>query len=166
MKKQKKNRIFRLFKLIYIKIFRINDSPQKIAIGLGLGVFLGIMPGTGPLASLFLALLLRVNRAAALLGSILTNTWLSVIMFLLSVKVGSAIMKLNWQDVRNSWLVFLKDFHWANILKVSMIKVILPVILGYLIIALSLGLLVYFIALTIIFVRKRYENKSGINLSR
>lgn len=48
---KKKNRILRLLKLIYIKLFRINDTPQKIAQGFGLGVFLGILPGTGPIAA-------------------------------------------------------------------------------------------------------------------
>jgi len=80
------------------------------------------MPGTGPIAALFLAWILRVNRAAALLGGLLTNTWLSIAIFLLSIKAGSAIMGTNWQDVRQNWLLFLKDFHWLNLFKLSILK--------------------------------------------
>lgn len=144
MKKQKSSiGILRFLKLIYVKLFRINDTPQRIALGLGLGVFLGILPGSGPLAALFLAFLLRVNRAAALLGSLLTNTWLSIATFLLSVKLGSAIMNLRWQEVYQK-------------------KIILPVIVGYFLVAFGLGLAVYLITLIIL----KYANKSRIHLSR
>ena len=156
--KKKKNSLLRLVKLIYIKLFRINDSPQKIAQGFGLGVFLGILPGTGPIAALFLAVLLKVNRISALLGSLLTNTWLSVLTFLLSIKLGSAIMGLNWQDTYNNWTSFLKNFSFSGLFKLSVLKIILPVIIGYFIIASCAGLLAY-LAMVIIF--KRFPRRRG-----
>jgi uncharacterized protein (DUF2062 family) len=119
------------FRLLYIKLFKINDSPQRIALGLGLGVFAGIIPGTGPVAALFLAFIFRVNPASALLGSLLTNTWLSFVTFILAIKVGSAIMHLDWQVVRQGWIL-------------------LPVILGYFIVSFSLGILVYLVTLIIL----------------
>jgi uncharacterized protein (DUF2062 family) len=166
MKKIKKeNNILRLCKLTYIKIFRINDAPQKIALGLGLGVFLGIIPGTGPLAALFLAFAFRVNRAAALLGSLLTNTWLSIVAFLLSVKIGSWVMRVSWQEVRLSWYLFLREFKWSFLLKLSALKIILPVIVGYFIVAFCAGLMVYLIMLVLIS-RKKDENKSRVYFSQ
>jgi len=131
------------FCLLYQKLFNINDTPQRIALGAGLGVFTGIIPGTGPIAALFLAFLLRVNRASALLGSLMTNTWLSLVTFFLSIKVGSAILRINWQDAYNNWTLFFKDFRWIRLFKLSIFKIILPVILGYLIVAFFLGFLVY-----------------------
>lgn len=151
--------------LFYQKLFRINDTPQKTALGLGIGVFAGIIPGMGPLAALFLALILRLNRAAALLGSLLTNTWLSIVTFLLSVKLGSSIMSLNWQDVWRDWELFLRNFHWLDLFKLSILKIILPVIVGYLVVAFSLGLAVYLITL-ITLERIKYADKSRINLPR
>lgn len=148
--KKLKNSIIRFFKLIYVKLFRINDTPQKISLGLGLGVFLGIIPGTGPIASLFLALIFRVNRAAAVLGSLLTNTWLSIVTFILAIKLGATITKVNWQGVQNDWHLFLRDFSWASLFKLSVLKLIFPVIAGYFVIALFLGLVTYLIALIII----------------
>jgi hypothetical protein len=166
MKKKKGiNSILRFLKLIYLKLFRINDTPQKIALGLGLGVFLGILPGTGPLAALFMAFVLRVNRAGALLGSLLTNTWLSIVTFLLSIKIGSAILKNDWQEVHNRWLSFLKEFRWPVLFKISILKIILPVIVGYFVVAFCLGFLVYLIALIAI-TQIRHENKNRINVSR
>ena len=92
-----------LFNLFYERLFKINDSPQKIALGLGLGVFAGILPGTGPLAALFLAFIFRANRASALLGSLATNTWISFVTFVLAIKIGSAILEVSWLDVQAGW---------------------------------------------------------------
>lgn len=169
-RKEKANSIFKFFKIIYSKLFRINDAPQKIALGLGIGVFSGILPGTGPIAALFLAFILRVNRAAALLGSLATNTWLSVVTFPLSIKVGSVIMKIDWQNVYRDWAIFLKNFKFINLFKLSLLKIIFPVIVGYFTVAFCLGLGAYLITL-IILTQIRYGDKTGngnpplINLS-
>jgi uncharacterized protein (DUF2062 family) len=157
MKQEIKNRIAGFFKLIYTKLVKINDTPQRIAAGFGLGVFLGILPGTGPLAALFTAALLRVNLSAALFGSLLTNTWLSILTIPLSIKIGSAIMQLSWQKVYSDWGIFLKDFHWTGLFRLSSLEIILPVLLGYLALGLILGLTAFFIIFVII-KRRRYAH--------
>ena len=146
--------IRKLFVFLQHKLFIINDTPQRIALGAGLGVFTGIIPGTGPIAALFLAMLFRVNRAAALLGSLLTNTWLSLVTFFLSIEIGSAIFGMQWRDVYNNWILFFKDFRWVRLFELSTFNIILPVILGYFIVALSLGFLVY---LTTLIVLKKFK---------
>jgi len=127
-----------------------NDTPQKISLGLGLGVFSGILPGTGPIFALFLAFVLRVNRASALLGSLLTNTWLSIVTILLATKVGARLMHLDWQDVYQSWAFFLKNFKLVDLFKLSLLKILLPVIVGYFVVAFGLGLAVYLVTLIIL----------------
>lgn len=156
----------RLIGLLYLKLVKMNDTPQKISLGFGVGVFSGIMPGTGPVVALFLAWILRANRLAALLGSLLTNTWLSVVIFMLSIKVGSGILRLNWQDTYKGWTALSKDFHWPLLFKLSVSKTILTVIVGYVAVAFCIGMAVYLIALIAI-TRIRYaKNKGRINLSR
>jgi len=145
--------------LLYHKFFRINDTPHRVAAGLGIGVFCGIMPAMGPVAALFLALFLRVNRAAAILGSLATNTWLSIVTFLASVKLGSGLMGLNWLNVRSDWWAFLTQFRWLNLFKFSVLRIILPVIIGYVVIALFLGLVTYLTALIILLKIKRDINR-------
>ena len=152
-------KIRRFFNAFYTKLFRINDTPQKIALGLGLGVFAGILPGTGPLASLFLAFVFRVNRASALLGSLLTNTWLSIVTFILAIKVGSAILRVDWHQLQQDWISNSKGLHGLGLFKVSVLKIIFPVMLGYLVVSFCLGVLVYLVALAVI-TKVRYENKS------
>lgn len=155
MRKKNGNKLQRLLRLIYLRFFRINDTPQRIALGFGLGVFMGILPGTGPLAALCCAFLLRVNRAAAFLGGLLTNTWLSIITFLLAVKIGAFFLKLDWSTVYGQWQLFLKDFHWRNIFTSGVLDMALPVLLGYFIIALFAGVLGYMMSLAaVIQIRK------------
>jgi len=159
MKNKKGNKILRFLKLIYIKLFRIHDTPQRIALGAGIGVFLGILPGTGPIAAIFMAFILRVNRAAALLGSLLTNTWTSVLTFLLSIKIGASIMGVHWQEVHRNWSLFLKDFKLVTLFKLTTLELILPVIVGYAVVGFCLGLIAY-LATLIIITRIKNENKN------
>ena len=154
----------RFLNLLYLKLFRINDSPHRVAAGVGIGFFCGIMPGTGPIAALFLALVLRVNRAAALLGSLATNTWLSIVTFLLSIKLGSAIMGLDWQVVRSDWQLFLNEFRWLNLFKLPILRIILPVIIGYALIGVFLGLVTY-VGTLIILTKLKYADKGRTDIS-
>jgi len=140
----------RIIDFIFAKLFFIDDSAQKIALGVGIGVFSGLLPGTGPAAALFLAFVFRANRAAALFGSILTNTWLSLVTFILAIKVGSVILKLHWQAVYQKAQGLVYDFHWAKFFKLSFLEVLLPVMIGYLAIGLFLGIISYVITFLII----------------
>ena len=142
--------------VILNKLFKINDTPRKIALGVGLGVFSGLMPGTGPAAAVFLAFLFRANRGAALLGSLLTNTWLSLVTFLLAIKAGSFVLGLHWQDVNRKMQGLFHDFGWAKFFKLSFLDVLLPVITGYMIIGLFLAAASYLLTLAII---RKYSSR-------
>ncbi len=144
------NRVSKFFRLIYLKLFRINDAPQKIAVGLGIGVFFGVMPGMGPLIALFFAFLLRVNRAAALLGSLVTNTWLSIPVFFISVKAGSLMTGVGYQHIREGWGAVVKDFTLSKLFALSMRDIVVPVLSGYAVVSLSIGLIAYLVALVIL----------------
>ena len=145
----------RLFKAVYLKIFRINDTPQKIALGMGLGVFMGVIPGTGPIAALALAFLLKANRASALLGSILTNTWLSIPVFLLSLQAGAFLTGVNYGDLNERWSLLVKDFHWAALLDIGIYKFLIPILAGYALISFLIGAIAYVLAFTISVYSKR-----------
>ena len=135
---------------LFAGLFKINDSAQKIALGVGLGVFSGLMPVTGPAAALFLAFVFRANKASALLGSLLTNTWLSLITFVLAIKVGSAILRMRWQDVYQKAQGLIHGFSWIRFFKLSFLDILLPIIIGYIIIGLFLGAAGYLATLLII----------------
>ena len=146
----KDSMLAKVIQFLFSKLFKINDSAQKISLGVGLGVFAGLFPGTGPAAALFLAFIFRANRAAALLGGLLTNTWLSVVTFVLAIKAGSVILKMNWRLVQEQALSLFKNFSWSAFFKLSFSEVLLPLIIGYLVIGLVLGALSYWLTLLII----------------
>jgi uncharacterized protein (DUF2062 family) len=148
-------KVARFFRYIYLKLFRINDSPQRIAIGVGVGVCLGVLPGTGPVAALAAAFVLRVNRAAALIGSILTNTWLSIPVFFVAVKTGAMLTGVRYGDVHAKWHVFVKDFHFKDLLNISAYQIILPVTVGYLVVSFCIGVIAYIIALVLLSIFKK-----------
>ncbi|MEI8344446.1 MAG: DUF2062 domain-containing protein [Candidatus Omnitrophota bacterium] len=138
-KKTVLTKIARLAKLVYLKLFRINDSPLKIALGFGLGVFIGVMPAMGPPVAFVLALILRVNRASALLGSILFNTWIGVLSLLFAIRVGSTVTGLEYARVRDGWNGLIKGFKWERLLEVSVYTVLVPIVIGYSIISLVIA---------------------------
>lgn len=158
------HKLLSFWQLLYRKLFKINDTPQKVALGLGIGVFSGITPGIGILTALFLAVIFRANRAAALLGTLVTNTWLSFVTFVLSIKIGSAILGTDWQDVYGEWLSILKNFRPAKLLTLSALNIVLPIAVGYLAISACFGLLTYAVALLVLSSRRRYEGKGRSNL--
>jgi len=152
----------RIIHFIFAKLFKINDTPEKIALGVGLGVFAGLIPGSGPAAALFLAFIFRANRGAALFGGLLTNTWLSVVTFILAIKVGSVILKMNWQSVQAEVQELMKSSGWLGILKLSFLEVLWPVILGYLVMGLILGGLSY--CFTLLIIRRNFHGNKTVHL--
>ncbi len=101
----KKKRSFRrIFKLIYLKVIRINDSPEKIAKSFALGVFIGIFPtfGIGGILALILAKILKLNYIASVLGTFIMNYFTSPIFWSLSYFLGSLILegKVNFRFLR------------------------------------------------------------------
>ncbi len=149
-KKTKLNRIGRFLKTVYLKLFRINDSPFKIASGFGLGVFIGVMPGVGPVVALLFAFLFRVNRASALLGSLLFNTWVGLIALILAIKIGSAVRGISYNEVYAGWLGVINELKWEKLFEASVYDVLIPIGIGYFIIsfifALVATLIVFMIA--------------------
>lgn len=148
----------KLFRFLYVKFVRINDTPQKVSLGLALGVLLGLIPGTGPVAAITLAIIFRLNKFAALMGSLVTNTWLSIALLIPAIKLGARILNLKWTEIYRDWRVFLIDFRWSALFKISVYKIILPVLVGYVTMGLLLAVLVYLVSVSII-IRRRHEIK-------
>jgi len=154
--KKRGHPVLRFCKFLYLKLVRIHDSPQRIALGFGLGVFLGILPGAGPIASLAAAVFLRVNRVSALLGCLITNTWLSVVTFLVAVKAGSALFGLDAQGLLAQYKDHVGHFHFRDLFQISVLKVFLPVAAGYCSIGLAVAMVLYAVALLVLlYVKQR-----------
>ncbi len=143
---------------LWQKLSRIDDTPEKIAAGFGLGVFAGILPGIGPVAATLMAILLRVNKIAAFFGALLTNTWLSFITLILSIKIGSLLTGSDWQRVYAHFKDLFKDFHFKKLWDTSIDEVLVPTAIGFFIVGLTAGLLS---ALGVLFFLKQYKKKTS-----
>jgi len=140
---------------IYHQLVEINDTPQRTALGLGIGVFLGIFPGMGPIAALVAAFVFKVNRAAALLGSVLTNTWFSLVTLGLAVDISSRILGEDGKHIQEVWNNLFKDFHWQKLTEPQVREALLAILAGFVIVAFVIGVIVYFAALFILLIREK-----------
>ena len=144
------NNLEKRFKSIYHQLVEIDDTPHRKAFGLGLGVFLGIFPGMGPIVSIVLATFLKVNKAAALLGSVLTNTWLSVVTLTLAVQMGAWFSKSDVQALKENWKIAAANFQWTALKNPSLWKSLGAVASGFFVISFFLGFRVYLMAFLVL----------------
>lgn len=152
------NALTRSLKALYLKLFRIHDSPQRIALGVALGVFCGVFPGIGPIAALGLAFICKANRAAALIGGLVTNTWISVPVFLVAARIGSVMTGSSYQAIRAEWAGLAEHFSWAALFNLSLAGIVLPLLTGYLVISLAMGIGTYAITIGILTAVKKAHN--------
>jgi uncharacterized protein (DUF2062 family) len=79
---------------IYLRLVRQNDEPDKVAKGVGLGVFLGIFPtfGVGAILAVLIATWVKWNRASAALGTLIMNPFFNPFFVSLSVVAGNLVV--------------------------------------------------------------------------
>jgi uncharacterized protein (DUF2062 family) len=84
----------RAFRYVRLRIVRLSDTTQKIALGLALGTAIAFSPimGTHFIQVAFLAWLLEANLLAALIGSFFGNPWTYPFIWWGSIELGSYIM--------------------------------------------------------------------------
>ena len=123
------------------RLLWIQDSPQKIALGLAIGVFWGIMPtfGFAILFSLPTALLLKGNRLAAILGTFIANPLTIPFFYPFGYKIGQLILKTT--PLPFSWDLFKLE---------SLLNLSKSLLVGNFLLAIGLALLTYFLVLQII----------------
>ncbi|HBG46748.1 MAG TPA: DUF2062 domain-containing protein [Deltaproteobacteria bacterium] len=111
--------IRRRAKLIYLRILRIDDPPERIARGASIGVLMGVLPtfGLGMIFSLAAAFVLKANKASAVLGTLIANPLTSPFFWTMSVVVGSFIMREDYSTIVDKVKAegFLTGAGWAYV---------------------------------------------------
>ncbi len=87
-------RFSRWFRLQLIRMVRENSTPARTGLGFALGAFIGIFPSflLGTPVAFLLAGRLGWNRAAAAVGTFLTNPLTAPVLYSLSAWLGLAIL--------------------------------------------------------------------------
>jgi uncharacterized protein (DUF2062 family) len=121
------------------KLLGINDSTHRIALGAGLGLFLGVFPGTGAIAAVVCAFVIRANKASALAGALLVNTWINVVSFPAAIAIGAFIFRIDPATMSREWSAATHPFIWKHVFTFLLHDAILAIVSGYVIIGLALG---------------------------
>ena len=95
----------------YVKLLRIDDTPGKIAMGMAVGVFLGILPtfGVGTVLALALAFIFRFNKAAAVLGTLIMNPLTTPLFWGTSAILGTVLIGGDWQQTVQAVEAFYRN---------------------------------------------------------
>jgi uncharacterized protein (TIGR03546 family) len=135
----------RAIRYYWLKFKRLQDSPQKLAWGMALGVFVGMTP-TVPFHTvvvLFLAPLLRVSPVTALMGIFIMNPITMAPLYFAAYKIGKFILlqqtPLNFPETLTFYSIF--NLLWRGGLALQ---------LGGLIIALPPAVMAYFLTLWVV----------------
>jgi uncharacterized protein (DUF2062 family) len=147
----------------YIKrFFLIDDSPHKVAGGAALGIFLGIVPGEGVLATLFLSSLFRLNRLAALAGVGAVNMWTTVLVFPLAAMVGRWIFGVSGDTLKQNFEKTTDAGFRYFFGKAIFFDLTLPLMVGFLIVAGTISLAFYFGLLYFLVRKKRLQKDAHL----
>lgn len=92
-----KLQLFRWLKYKYLTFIRIKDSPRSIAIGAALGISFDVLPtfGAGIILAYFVALIIRVNRLAAVITAVVFKLAIPLFVYI-NIKTGSLFIKENY----------------------------------------------------------------------
>lgn len=117
------------------KFFLINDTPHKIAAGVALGVFFGILPGEGIITTLLFASLFGFNRLAAVIGVTATNMWGTFVMLPVASMIGARLFGTSAQMLMIQFQQARGQGIGALLAKLFLFDVALPLIIGFVIIS-------------------------------
>ncbi len=135
---------------LYEELTIVNETPHRVALSFAMGVFLGILPFTGVLAAIAVAIMFRLNKAAAILGSAITNTWLGLIVLGLAVKIGSGLTGANWQLIQEQVSALMKNFSLKALHDVDILQILCAIAVGYFILSCLFALIGYVVAVVVI----------------
>ncbi|MBM4275720.1 MAG: DUF2062 domain-containing protein [Deltaproteobacteria bacterium] len=151
----------RTIKYYWLKFRRLQGSPQKLAWGMALGVFIGVTP-TVPfhtVGALTLAAILRISPVTTYLGIWVMNPVTMAPLYLLAYKVGELVLlkdaPLALPEVYN--FQTMMDLLWRGGLALQV---------GGLIIALPPAIISYFLTLWLVQRYRRQKAKQAAGVLR
>jgi uncharacterized protein (DUF2062 family) len=131
----------RQFKLLLIRLARLRTSPDEIAKGLALGVFIGMTPTFGvqmPIA-FFFAMLFCDSKIAAVIGVWITNPITAPFIYALEYEAGRLLLGQPHPQVP-------LDFTWQMLMQLGW-DFALPLLVGSLVFGVLTAAVTYALAL-------------------
>jgi uncharacterized protein len=154
----------RFLRYWYLRLLRLQGTPQAIARGLACGVFAGFFPAFGiqTIAAVIIANWFRANTIAAAVGTYVSNPFTDVPILAFNYKVGAMLLGANqmaFTNITNN--IGLKS--WSELLDLgaAIFKVLF---VGCFAVGLVGGIITYFLSLP--FIRRWYHARKSRRLAR
>lgn len=82
--------LIRAVRFHWLRLLRLKDQPQSVAGGFALGIMIGCIPffGIQSILALSLAVLLKINKVACLIGSVWTNPVTAIPVYWTNYRIG------------------------------------------------------------------------------
>lgn len=133
------------------ELLHLQDTPHRIALAFGLGIWIAFSPllGLHTLMALGIAFAFRLSRAAILIGCYVNNPWTLAPLFLAGTLVGCRLLGVSTEGLATiDWdqhgLAFYTD------LLAHLRPYLWPYIVGNTLLGVGFGLLSYFVLRTIL----------------
>jgi uncharacterized protein (DUF2062 family) len=128
----------------FLVLFHVDDSPHRIALSFGLGVFIAFSPllGLHTLMALGIALAFRLSKAAIIVGIYVNNPWTIAPMYMAGTVLGCFLLGVSTDDLATIRF----DEHggaFYRSLAVQLRPYLWPFVVGNTLLGMLFGLLAY-----------------------
>jgi uncharacterized protein (DUF2062 family) len=141
-------------------LWSAHTSPQKLALALAVGVFLGASPlwGFHTLLAIALCFLVDLNKPATLFGTLVSNPFFAPFLIFFSLEAGSWLLydraaHLSLKEIKEN----LRSPHWQDLLN----EYLLPYCVGSVIVGLALAFVTFWVALWVARSYRRVNQQTG-----
>jgi len=132
-------------------LLQVEDSPTRVAAAFGLGVFIAFFPllGIHTGMALVIAILLRLNRVAILVGCWINNPWTIAPMYSAGTLLGCALLGVApGSPVAIDWSLKGRAFYSA--LVATLRPLVWPFVVGNLVLGVVAGLVAFLLLRTLL----------------
>jgi uncharacterized protein (DUF2062 family) len=133
MAKRKENRVKKYFRHTYYKVVRQSGTPQSIARGMAVGVFIGFVIPVGfqVVAALIMAVPLKANKLVAVIGTFGSNHFTIPFIYPAQCYLGALCMlsPLSLSVINDDFKALLHEQSWAA-LKGLGAELLIPFLIG------------------------------------
>lgn len=142
-------------------LLRLEDTPNRVALAFGIGLFIAFFPllGIHTGLALAIALVFRLSRVALLTGAWVNNPWTLAPMYTVGTLLGCGLLGVSPEGLADvDWGLHGRAFYVA--LWEGLRPFVLPFIVGNLVLGVLAGLLAY-VVLRLILERRRPALQTG-----
>lgn len=137
-------------------LFHVEDSPHRIALSFGLGVFIAFSPllGLHTVMALGIAIAFRLSKAAIIVGIYVNNPWTIAPMYMAGTLLGCAFLGVSTDELAD---IRFDEHGWTfyRTLAHQLEPYLWPFVVGNTLLGIVFGLLAYFVLRRVLERRRR-----------